>query len=47
MVRPYRWKDHTAQRYARNRGVVLAVDRSSARGAEICLSPATLRLMLR
>jgi 2-phosphosulfolactate phosphatase len=43
VVLPYRWKDHTAQRYARERGAVLAVDRSQARGGEISLSPATLR----
>lgn len=40
---PYRWKDETAESYARQHDAVLAVGRTVARDGEISLSPVTLR----
>jgi 2-phosphosulfolactate phosphatase len=43
VVLPYRWNDHTAQRYVREQDAALAVGRSQARRGEISLSPQTIR----
>jgi phosphosulfolactate phosphohydrolase-like enzyme/MFS family permease len=42
-VFPYRWRDASAARFAREHDAVLAVGRSQARPGEVSLSPGTVR----